>query len=202
MFGTKQYGPPIQAISDADAGRIAVSRNGAYRITFHSVEAVEYTDDKLRVTVAGYNHSTMSETDFFRLIGGGLEMFWEDEITVPLQIQIVDTKPTFELDITKVAEVSRDVQQRRTVESVALYLNVEAGEAGDCIVNPEKAKEHVIGECADVIICAIDLALVHAHKEFKDVNEDIIVRQTLERLNEAIQVKTQKWADKHGMKQR
>jgi NTP pyrophosphatase (non-canonical NTP hydrolase) len=101
------------------------------------------------------------------------------------------------LDISTAVHASHKVNQPRDVFQVMAYLASETGECADWLVNPDRQKEDLLGECADVIICALDLALLHK-KSTSGLDGQELADEVVGHLNDLLKVKAEKWLDKHA----
>lgn len=180
----------ILEVRKGDVGRIAVSKCGSYRVQVLGIASV----DKYGVISCVAKNLRPGEGgnvfDDFGLIGGGLPMYWEDDLKF-------SEYPERLLDISAAVHASEVVNQVRDVFEVMAYLTSETGECADWLVNPDRQKEDLLGECADVIICALDLALIHKQKTSglrgKELTDEVI-----DHLNVLIREKADKWVKKHA----
>jgi len=109
-----------------------------------------------------------------------------------------DTSIHTRLDISSIIQTSVEKEDGRSLKDIALYLNSESGEVADWLLNPQKQKEGLLGECSDVIICAVDLAFQYlrtqpAYSTLDDKSLSNILSIILE---ETIDEKCAKWAGK------
>lgn len=180
----------ILHVSKGDVGRIAVSKNGEYRVKVLGITSVnEYgVISCLAESLRPMERGTIF--DDFGLVGGGLMMYWEDDLKF-------SEYPERLLDISAAVHASEVVNQVRDVFEVMAYLTSETGECADWLVNPDRQKEDLLGECADVIICALDLALIHKQRTSglrgKELTDEVI-----DHLNTLIREKADKWVKKHA----
>lgn len=100
------------------------------------------------------------------------------------------------MDITPIIKASIQIDNGRTEKEIALYLSSEAGEVADWLLNPQKRKEALHGECADVIICAVDLAIQHAINQFPDADPELVAGMAISSLETQIRTKSEKWRGK------
>lgn len=179
---------PITSIRNADIGRVAVSRQGGYQIR---VLDITKTDEDGGVYVQAKDIIEGTEWHSFKLIKGQTPMFWLEDSAK------YSDYPEMTLDISAAVHASANVNQTRDVMSVMAYLTSETGECADWLVNPDRRKEDLLGECADVIICALDLALVHkAATSSLDGQE--LAEEVISHLNDLLKIKAEKWLDKHA----
>lgn len=127
----------------------------------------------------------------FQIVGGCQVMYWKSEDAKDMDY------PEMILDISTAVHASRHVNQLRNVMDVMAYLTAETGECADWLVNPDRRKEDLLGECADVIICALDLALVHK-KATSDLDSLELADEVIGQLNDLLKLKAEKWLDKHA----
>jgi len=179
----------IKNIRASDAGRIAVSENGFYEVEFKSIARVDDEGNVFAVVESKKREGGVL-TDF-HLIGGGERMYWKEDPAKELDY------PEMTLDISTPVHASRHVNQSRNVFEVMAYLTSETGECADWLVNPDRQKEDLLGECADVIICALDLALVHK-KATSDLDGQELADEVVGQLNDLLKLKAEKWLDKHA----
>lgn len=100
------------------------------------------------------------------------------------------------MDITSIINASVQIQNGRTEKEIALYLSSEVGEVADWLLNPQKRKEALHGECADVIICAVDLAIQHIINQFPNADPSLVAGMAISSLETHIRVKAEKWRGK------
>jgi len=102
------------------------------------------------------------------------------------------------LDLSTVIETGILKDNDRTQKDIALYLNSEAGEVADWLLNPNKRKESLLGECSDVIICVVDLAFRHLREDpdLGRLSDDQLKLLLTTLLQETIKQKCHKWANK------
>lgn len=179
----------ITSVSTSDIGRIAVSEDGFYEVAFVELSRVDSYGNIFAVVKD--RKRTFEIYENFHLTGGHLDMYWKEDPGKYLDY------PEMTLDISTVVHASRHVDQIRNVFGVLAYLLSEAGECADWLVNPARRKEDLLAECADVIICAIDLALVHK-KETSDLDGQELADEVIGQLNDLLKVKAEKWMDKHA----
>lgn len=182
----------ITSISQKDIGRIAQTKDAGfgkgYRIRI--LEIVGVTSDG-KVQVHAEEIDTIMEYTGFVLIGGYEPLYWMEDPAKKLDY------PQMTLDISTAVHASRHVNQPRGVFEVMAYLTSETGECADWLVNPDRQKEDLLGECADVIICALDLALMHK-KSTSDLDGQELADEVVGHLNDLLKVKAEKWLDKHA----
>lgn len=90
--------------------------------------------------------------------------------------------------ISKISDLSIELDHNKDIRNVMLQLNSEIGEMNDWINRPERQKEDFVGECADSIICIVDVLLMHYRA--KGIDNPLFV---LDDLNKQIELKTGKW---------
>lgn len=176
----------------ADVGRLAVSKDGRYAVEFMSIARVDKHGNVFAVVKnikQGEDYGEVYED--FHLVGGGLPMYWHDNPAKYLDY------PEMTLDISAAVHASHKVNQPRDVFQVMAYLASETGECADWLVNPDRQKESLYGECADVIICALDLALTHK-KQTTGLDGQKLADEVISDLNDLLKVKAEKWLDKHA----
>lgn len=178
----------IKFVSAKDTGRIAVDMGRNLRVEVVGINRTDVGGSVFCFVKDKYNYDNMLGD--FCLIGGRLPMYWEDT-------QTVEKPPKMTLDISPVIDASRCVNQDRTVLDVMAYLAAETGECADWLVNPDRRNEDLLGECTDVIICAIDLALIHK-RDTSDLTGQELVDEVLGHLNNLLKTKSEKWVAKHG----
>lgn len=182
----------ITSVSQKDIGRIAKSKDAAFGAGYHIrvLELVEATGDgKVRVRAEEIDCGLSYPT--FTIVGGTRDMFWvEDEAKH-------SDYPEMTLDVSTAVYASRHVNKTRDMMDVMAYLTAETGECADWLVNPDRQKEDLLGECADVIICALDLALVYK-KKTSDLNGQELADEVIGQLNDLLKLKAEKWMDKHA----
>lgn len=100
------------------------------------------------------------------------------------------------MDVQPIVYSSLNIKNNRSEEDIALYLGAECGEVADWLLNPSKRKEDLLGECADVIICAVDLAIQHKINQFPNMTPEVVARFAIRSLEEQIVIKSKKWLDK------
>ena len=179
----------IKEIWASDAGRVAVSANGFYEVTFKAIARVDDEGNVFALVESNMRDGGIF-TDF-HIIGGRQKMFWKEDPAKDLDY------PEMTLDISTAVHASCHVNQMRSVLDVMAYLTSETGECADWLVNPDRRKEDLLGECADVIICALDLALVHK-KETSDLDGQELADEVIGHLNQLLKLKAEKWMDKHA----
>lgn len=101
------------------------------------------------------------------------------------------------MNINPIITASVQIKNGRTEKEIALYLSSEAGEVADWLLNPQKRKEALHGECADVIICAVDLAIQHVINQFPDADPNLVAGMAISSLENQIRVKSNKWLGKN-----
>lgn len=179
----------IKNISCRDVGRIATDVYGKYRVEFVSINRVDDLGNVFCVVKDLKDSGKV--VDNFCLIGGCREMNWVEDPAKKLDY------PQMTLDISTAVHASRHVNQPRDVKDVLAYLTSEVGECADWLVNPDRRKEDLLGECADVIICALDLALVYK-KDTSDLDGQELADEVIGQLNDLLKMKAEKWMDKHA----
>lgn len=176
----------IKKVTNDDTGRVATSDDGRYRIKV--LEVIGYDDGMVSVKAEDLDGSGIFYG--FALIGGSVLMYWEDNSTC-------EDYPEMSLDISAAVHASRTVNQVRGVKDVMIYLTSETGECADWLANPDRQKEDLMGECADVIICALDLALIHK-RETSDLDGQELADEVVSHLNDLLRAKAEKWVAKHA----
>lgn len=183
----------IKSISQKDIGRIAQTKDAGfgkgYRIRI--LELVEVTEDG-KVRVRAEELDTSVEYKSFVIVGGYETLYWMDYADKHLS-----SYPEMTLDVSTAVYASRHVNKTRDVMDVMAYLTAETGECADWLVNPDRQKEDLLGECADVIICALDLALVYK-KKTSDLDGQELAHEVIGQLNDLLKLKAEKWMDKHA----
>lgn len=172
----------IKTISSKDVGRVATDECGTYLVEFVAIHTVSDTG-YVSCVVKDLKNGGRILNDF-SMIGGCCAMHWVNE-------------PKMTLDVSTAVYTSRHVNQKRGVLDVMAYLTSETGECADWLVNPDRRKEDLLGECADVIICALDLALVYK-KETSDLEDQELAEEVISHLNDLLKTKSKKWLDKHA----
>lgn len=182
----------IKSISQKDIGRIAQTKDAGfgkgYRIRV--LELVEVTEDG-KVRVRAETLDTSVEYKSFVIVGGYETLYWMDDAEKHLSY------PEMTLDVSTAVYASQHVNKTRDMMDVMAYLTAETGECADWLVNPDRQKEDLLGECADVIICALDLALVYK-KKTSDLDGQELADEVIEQLNDLLKLKAEKWMDKHA----
>ena len=182
----------IKSISQKDIGRIAQTKDAGfgkgYRIRILGL--LEVTGDG-KVIVSAEELDASVEYKSFVIVGGHEKLYWMDEADKHLSY------PEMTLDVSTAVYASQHVNKTRGVMDVMSYLTAETGECADCLVNPDHQKEDLLGECADVIICALDLALVHK-KKTSDLDGQELADEVIGQLNDLLKLKAEKWMDKHA----
>ena len=180
----------ISEVNKKDFGRIAVSKNGEFRVKILSIDSAQ--SDFISCVVENLqdnDHQGMIFQDF-GIVGGFVPMYWEDDLKF-------SEYPEHLLDISAAVHASEVVDQVRDSFQVMAYLTSETGECADWLVNPDRQKEDLLGECVDVIICAIDLALIHKQQASglrgKELTDEVIGQ-----MNTLIREKADKWVKKHA----
>nr|DAY73766.1 MAG TPA: hypothetical protein [Caudoviricetes sp.] len=184
---------PIKSISPKDIGRVAASiRNGSQEYGYHIrvLELASVTEHG-QVRVRAQDMNSGAELPLFAIIGGGSPLYWVEDPAKDLDY------PEITLDVSTAVHASQHVNQTRGVMDVMAYLTAETGECADWLVNPDRQKEDLLGECADVIICALDLALVYK-KKTSDLDGQELADEVIGQLNELLKLKAEKWMDKHA----
>lgn len=179
-------------VGASDVGRVAVSKCGRYKVQFLSIARVDKYGNVFAVVKNikfGEDYGEVYED--FHLVGGGLPMYWLED-----PAKYVDY-PEMTLDISAAVHASHKVNQPRDVFQVMAYLASETGECADWLVNPDRQKESLYGECADVIICALDLALTHK-KQTTGLDGQKLADEVIADLNDLLKTKAEKWLDKHA----
>ncbi len=178
----------VLSFQESDVGRVAQSEDGCYLVRVLEIVGIGSMGSvRARVT----DLKTGEEISSFTIIGGSRPMYWVEEPAKSLNY------PEMMLDISTAVHASRHVNQPRTVFEVMAYLTSETGECADWLVNPDRQKEDLLGECADVIICALDLALRHK-KETSGLDGQELADEVVNHLNDLLKVKAEKWMDKHA----
>lgn len=90
--------------------------------------------------------------------------------------------------ISKISDLSVELDPNKDIRNVMLHLNSEVGEMNDWINRPWRQKEDFVGECADSIICIVDVLLMHYRA--KGIDNPLFV---IDDLNKQIELKTEKW---------
>lgn len=182
----------VVSISQKDIGRVAQTKDAGfgkgYRIRI--LELVGVTEDG-KVRVRAEEIDTITEYTAFTIIGGHEPLYWVEDPAKKLDY------PQMTLDISTAVHTSRHVNQMRSVMDVMAYLTSETGECADWLVNPDRRKEDLLGECADVIICALDLALMHK-KSTSGLDGQELADEVVGHLNDLLKTKAEKWLDKHA----
>lgn len=102
------------------------------------------------------------------------------------------------LDLSSIVETSVEKEDGRSLKDIALYLNSESGEVADWLLNPQKRKEGLLGECSDVIICAVDLAFQYLKTQhpYSELDDQSLANILSVMLEETIDKKCEKWVGK------
>lgn len=179
----------ITSVSAKDTGRIAVSEDGFYEVVFISLTRVDQ-DGNIYAMVESKKRDCETYYDF-QIVGGRQAMYWKSDDAKDMDY------PEMTLDVSTAVHASRYVNQPRSIFEVMAYLTSETGECADWLVNPDRQKEDLLGECADVIICALDLALRHK-KETSDLDGQELADEVIGQLNDLLKLKAEKWMDKHA----
>lgn len=182
----------VVSISQKDIGRVAQTKDAGfgkgYRIRI--LDLVGVTSDG-KVHVHAEELDTIMEYTAFTIIGGHEPLYWVEDPAKKLDY------PQMTLDISTAVHASRHVNQPRDVFQVMAYLASETGECADWLVNPDRQKESLYGECVDVIICALDLALTHK-KQTTGLDGQKLADEVIADLNDLLKIKAEKWLDKHA----
>ena len=179
----------IKEVWASDAGRIAVSADGFYEVVFKGISRVD-DEGNVFALVESNKRDGGIFTDF-HIIGGRQVMYWKLDEAKDMDY------PEMTLDISTAVHASSHVNQPRSLFEIMAYLTSETGECADWLVNPDRQKEDLLGECADVIICALDLALRHK-KETSDLDGQELADEVIGQLNDLLKLKAEKWMDKHA----